>query len=416
MLKRLFYNKMNTNIHTPICIIGAGPSGAALSIFLSQKNIEHIIIDAATFPRDKVCGDGLEMKAIAALNLIDKNIIPHEMFVTKRIVDCWGFKSIRQNGKVSIFNLKVEPGKEQMPPYGVCKRSIFDNILVERVDKEKLIQNCKATYIAKTNDGWVITCTYNNQPLKINSKFIIGADGDHSVVLKTVGNRKIDRNHYAGGVRQYWKGIEDLHERNLMEIYYPKGYPMSYLWIFPLRNGEANVGFGTLGSIASKYRINIREAFNKIITEDKVIAPRFKNATKLSSVDGWGLPLASLQRDNAGEGWLLVGDAGSHISPTTGEGIGTGMIASYIAAQFIERAVQQNNFSHSLFKNYNREVYRRMMGDINAFNRAMKISPKFYGWFINFIAGFSFVEKIFQKKVIKWWHTAYYGKPTVNLD
>lgn len=407
---------MASIINTPICIIGAGPSGAALSIFLSQKNIEHIIIDAATFPRDKVCGDGLEMKAIAALNLIDKNIIPHEMFVTKRIVDCWGFKSIRQNGKDTIFNLKVQPGTEQMPPYGICKRYVFDNILVERIDKKLMLQNCKATAVKKTEEGWVISCKHNDNLLTINAKFLVGADGDHSVVLKTVGERKINRNHYAGGVRQYWKGIENIHPKNLMEIYYPKGYPMSYLWIFPLQNGEANVGFGTLSSVAAKKEINIREAFVKILKEDKIIAPRFKNAIKLSDIDGWGLPMASLQRNNAGEGWLLVGDAGSLISPTTGEGIGTGMIASYIAAHFIERAVQQNNFSHSMFTNYNREVYRRMMGDINAFNRAMKISPKFYGWCINYIAGLPFIERIFQKKVKKWWHTAYYGKPTINFD
>lgn len=407
---------MNSIINTPICIIGAGPSGAALSIFLSQKNIEHTIIDAAQFPRDKICGDGLEMKSIRALNLIDPNFIQQEMFESKNIVDCWGFKAIRQNGKSVNLLFTPKAGFEKMPPFGVSKRLVFDNLLVERINKDYLIQNCKATDIKKNEAGWQITCIYNNQPITINSKFIVGADGDHSVVLKTVGDRKINRNHYAGGVRQYWKGIADLHPKNLMEIYYPKDFPMGYLWIFPLQNGEANVGFGTLSSEASKKKINIKQEFTRILKEDKIIAPRFKNAQALSNIEGWGLPLASLKRNNAGEGWLLVGDAGSLIDPTSGEGIGTGMISSYIAAQFISRAIEQNNFSYSMFSNYNREIYNRMKDEINKFNWSMKISPQFLGWIINFALKFKFIEKVYQKKMLKWWHTAYYKKLVVKFD
>lgn len=405
-----------TSIETPICIIGAGPSGAALSILLTQKKIEHIIIDAAQFPRDKVCGDGLEMKTIAALNLIDKTIVPYEMFETKNIVDCWGFRLIKQNGKEVDFEFIPPPGAERMPAYGVSRRFVFDNLLVNRIDKNVLCQNCKATHIEKKGDDWFITCKHHNEPLTIKSKFLIGADGDHSLVLKTVGERKINRDHYAGAVRQYWKGISGISSKNFMEFYYPKSMPMSYFWIFPLQNGEANVGFGTLSSVAAKQNINVREEFVKIIKEDKNIAPRFANATSLSDIKGWGLPMASLQRNNAGEGWLLLGDAGSLISPTTGEGIGTSMLGSYVAAQFIERAVKQNNFSHSMFKNYNREVYKRMMGDIKIFNWSMKVSPSFMSWLINAVAGLKIVEKTFQKKVMKWWYNAYNTKPKINFD
>jgi flavin-dependent dehydrogenase len=44
---------------TDVCIIGSGPAGAATSMMLSKLKVNHIIIDKETFPRDKICGDGL---------------------------------------------------------------------------------------------------------------------------------------------------------------------------------------------------------------------------------------------------------------------------------------------------------------------------------------------------------------------
>ena len=81
-------------VKTSICIIGAGPAGASTSIFLSKSGIEHLIVDAATFPRDKVCGDGLDMKSIRMLNHIDPNIIPEEIAKDINFNPSWGMRSI----------------------------------------------------------------------------------------------------------------------------------------------------------------------------------------------------------------------------------------------------------------------------------------------------------------------------------
>lgn len=69
--------------------------------------------------------------------------------------------------------------------------------------------------------------------IEIETDFLMGADGDHSIVLKHLGERKVDRNNYAGAVRQYWSGVEGMHTDNLLEVYFPKSLPLSYFWIFP---------------------------------------------------------------------------------------------------------------------------------------------------------------------------------------
>ena len=70
---------MNTEANTidkffQVAIVGAGPAGATLSMLLSRKKIKHIIIDKATFPRDKICGDALTLEGLRALREIDEDL------------------------------------------------------------------------------------------------------------------------------------------------------------------------------------------------------------------------------------------------------------------------------------------------------------------------------------------------------
>ena len=43
-------------IKTKVCIVGAGPGGAATALKLSYLGIECVLVDKAVFPRDKICG------------------------------------------------------------------------------------------------------------------------------------------------------------------------------------------------------------------------------------------------------------------------------------------------------------------------------------------------------------------------
>jgi len=201
-----------------------------------------------------------------------------------------------------------------------------------------------------------------------------------------------------------------------MEVYYPKAFPMSYFWIFPLGDGFANVGYGMLSSVTAKNNYNIREIFTELIKSDSILQSRFNNATAIDNVRGWGLPLATLRRKCSGNGWLLVGDAASMISPTTGEGVGTGMQTGFIAAKFIKKAIELNKFDETAFKNYDREVYKRMEDDIKLFNLSMWVSPKMMGWVMNNIVPFNYFKKLFQTKVSGWLNTAYNKEIKVNLD
>ena len=134
------------------------------------------------------------------------------------------------------------------PIFFVAKRSYFDTLLVSKIDRNitSLRLGTKITNVVKTENRWKLTGVNSSGNLEIDAAFIVGADGDHSVVLKHVGERKIDRKNYAGALRQYWTGVTDTHKNNLLEIYFPESLPLSYFWIFPLPDGKANVGYLSL--------------------------------------------------------------------------------------------------------------------------------------------------------------------------
>ncbi len=405
-------------IHTDICIVGAGPGGATAALFLGKMGIPHLILDAATFPRDKVCGDGLDLKVFRVLHHLDPQITEKDVFEDQEWVQSWGARFIGPNGRKNDYTYKPKPDEPNYPLFWVSKRLHFDNFLVKRFNPQytDFRQGTAAKEVLRDGKGWIVRAKTGDKEIEIRCKLVIGADGEHSVVLRGLGERKIDRQHYAAAQRQYWRGIEGFHEYNLIEVYFPKSMPWSYFWMFPLPNGEANVGFGMVSEIAAEHKLKIRDEFKRIMTEDPHIAPRFKNATPLEEPIGWGLPLASKKRKTFGDGYLLLGDAASLICPTSGEGIGTAMMSGYVAAQFVQKAVGEKRFDEAVFTNFDREVYRRLHSEIFQYNYGRKYMP---WWmmeqFLNIVGPSRPLLNYYRRHVGGWLNTAFHKPIAVDV-
>ena len=408
-------------IKATICIIGAGPAGATTSIFLCKMGIAHVIVDAAEFPRDKICGDGLDLNAIRVLNHIDPAIIENEMPANKNnFTASKGFRFILPNSRQVDIMRKANGNAAGMKPvFFVSKRFDFDNMLVNKIDRSiaDLRLGTRMETITKDGDLWKLEGRSSSGKIEIETNFLIGADGDHSLVLKHLGDRKIDRNNYAGAVRQYWQGIEGFHPDNLLEVYFPKSLPLSYFWMFPLPDGKANVGYGMASNYIAKHNINVRKAFEELIKTDPVLTKRFKNAHPLETVKGWGIPMSGSKRKVHGDGWLLLGDAASMVCPTSGEGIGSGMISGYVAAKFLQRATQQNDFGKHMFTHFYREIHKRLTTEEKVYRFVNSIPPRVFSIGINLILSTWFFKYwISTKAMHNWVNTAYNKEIEVNLS
>lgn len=375
------------SINTDVCILGAGPGGAAAALFLAKEGIPCVIVDKAIFPRDKVCGDALSGKVVEILNRYDRKLV--ERLSNDSIqLNCWGVTFVAPNLEelsIPFRNKPKDPEKaREIAPGFISKRVDFDNFMVEELKKHgsiQLIQGVDIDKFERKEGGFSLQDKDGNH--HIQAKLVIDASGAHSQFAKKIGGLEVEKEHHCAGLRWYYEGVEGMKEGNYIELHFLKDFLPGYFWIFPLANGQCNVGVGMRSDYVSKKRINLKQELQDIIQKYPQLRERFKNAKPVDDIRGYGLPLGSKQRKISGDNYMLVGDAASLIDPFTGEGIGNAILSGYTAAQQAKTAIEGKDFSSAGLKDYDLAIYRRLGGELKLSYRMQRLVK--YPWLFNFV-------------------------------
>ena len=347
--------------HHDICILGAGPGGATAALHLASAGHRCLLLDKAAFPRDKVCGDALSGKVLSELKRIDESL-PGRLATSPAQVPSWGIDFFAPNGQRLAIPFKPKYDKATDRAAGhVAKRVDFDNLLIEEVRQRAEIdfrENVDAARTERTATGWVL---FDKNDEEITTcRLLLVANGAQSEFSRKIAGHELEPDHHCAGLRAYYRGVTGLSADNFIELHFIKDFLPGYLWVFPLANGEANVGVGMLSSVVSKKKINLRQRLTEMLETHPALKNRFLTAERLGPVRGWGLPLGSKRRSLSGQNYLLLGDAGSLIDPFSGEGIAHAMVSGRHAADWAARAVAANDFQPAFLKGYDKAVYNRL--------------------------------------------------------
>ena len=129
---------MEETIEAEIAIVGAGPAGTTCALHLANHGIKSILIDKATFPRDKICGDAISGNAVYELEKLGKEFSSLFTDFNGKIPTA-GIKFFAPSGK-SLY-LKMKKVREGFNHPGfVSSRIDYDNFLLEQVKKNNLIK------------------------------------------------------------------------------------------------------------------------------------------------------------------------------------------------------------------------------------------------------------------------------------
>src|SRR3989344_480926 len=344
-----------------VIVVGGGPGGSTTASFLSKNGARVLLLDKASFPRDKTCGDAIGRRCEAVMKELG---IPGEVEKVPH-AKIYGVTFSAPNGK--ICEIAVPKGRAS--DYSYCsRREVFDNIVFQFAKKQKNVQaieNFMVTDVLKENKGgedFVVGVKgidlKSKKETEFRAKVVVGADGALSVVAKKLGLNEVDLQHHCVALRAYYEGVEGLTDK--IEIHFVESAMPGYFWIFPVEDGKANVGIGMLSNEITERGIKLQELMFKVIENEPMFRGRFRNAKLVSDVKGWTLPLGSKERKSYGNGFVLVGDAASLIDPFSGEGIGNAMLAGKIASVVILDCLKSNDFSENVLKEYHKQLWKEL--------------------------------------------------------
>lgn len=366
-----------------IIIVGAGPAGTTCALKLANKGLRIALIDKATFPRDKICGDALSGKVISVLKYTDKPA-EESLHQFSEKLPSWGIRFVAPSGQHLDVPFKKEaPSGPGTAPGYISKRIDFDNFLLNEVKQRQGVEIFEGTpikfiyRIAGTNEF-----ALEGEKESWTCRLLIGADGAHSVVKRYLSPQKYPSKNQAAGLRQYFKGVSGFAEEQYIELHFLKNLLPGYFWLFPLSNGWVNAGLGLRSDVVSKKRVNLKNLFKEIIATHPQISNRFKQAVPMEDIKGFGLPLGSTWREVHGDGFILTGDAAGLIDPFSGEGIGNAMISGKIAAEQALEAFACGDLSRNGLAGYETKVRKKIQKELQVSSQMQELAN--HAWLFNF--------------------------------
>jgi geranylgeranyl reductase family protein len=334
-----------------VAVVGAGPAGSSAALALSRNGFDVLLLEKASLPRYKTCGGGV-------LNRAYKLLPPRVEEVVER-----KFFSVDLNFLAAGLNFTAS---RAVPLVYMTMRADLDYLLVNEAKAAgaQVIDSCP-----------VRSATIRGQAVEISAekatfqaKFVIAADGVHSVIAKAAGWS--DLPHLAPAIEhEIYLSEEDFECFGKTARFDFDCVETGYGWVFPKRN---HLSAGILS--ARRANINLHEKLAEYLK--RIGIDRIQKVER----HGYLIPIAPRREKLARDRVLLVGDAAGLVDPIMAEGISYSVLSGQLAAQ----AIAECGFDVQKAGNrYQSLLEEKILGDLRAARRLgyfLYNCPKLRNW------------------------------------
>jgi 2-polyprenyl-6-methoxyphenol hydroxylase-like FAD-dependent oxidoreductase len=324
-----------------VIVVGAGPAGTATALHLANRGHDVVLLDRATFPRDKACGEGLMPHGVEALSRLGI------------VADGAPFGGVAYHAAGRSAVGRFPDGR-----FGVgLARRTFDAHLVDIASRHPRIQvrtGLRATGLAGRPGEMVVSTA--RRPLR--SRVVVGADGLGSAVRTWAGLAR-----RPGGDRRYGLrvhvGVPADRPCGVVEVHLTRG---AELYVTPLGPGGGadrhvlNVAALLDRDGARALRGDAAGGLRRIL--EACPSLQLGPMEVLGDVMTWG-PLRRIPSDVVADGVVLVGDAAGVVDAITGEGMSLGLASAEIAAEVVSTSLGSGRLDRGALRPY--AIRRRRM-------------------------------------------------------
>ena len=317
-----------------VVVIGGGPAGSAAAIMLANAGSKVLVVDKATFPRDKCCGDGLTTGALRRLERLglDPATVPSWTWVDNVVLSS-------PRARATTFPLPQEAGHFA----AVAMRVELDHAILQIAKRAGAdVRDGHALTSITPTDSRVICQLQkaDGSAATVHAAYVVAADGIWSTTRKLIAAHERPDRPYLGdwhGYRQYARNVHTEASRDLWVWFEPDLLP-GYVWCFPLANGRVNLGFGIERS-ADRPTKEMKTLWPLLLARPHIRAVLGDHVELEDMPKALPIPASVTDAELAIGRVLFAGDAARACDVLTGEGIGQALQTGIAAAETIVEVI-----------------------------------------------------------------------------
>jgi geranylgeranyl reductase family protein len=301
-----------------LLVIGGGPAGTAAAITAARAGARVTLFEKGAHGRDKVCGDGLTPRAIAAL---DELRIDHS--VAHRID---GLRMIAGKKQREL----LWPSTARFPNHGaVWPRRKFDNHLLDVAIASGVDVRFGSEALPIIEGDRCVGVTVGTDSYR--APFTVLAAGAQGQAAQMLGAVRDPNETFGLAIRAYAPTPRhaERHLEACLSLSDDHGTAVpGYGWMFPAGDGTVNIGVGALSTMKGFKKLNLNTLLDQYAS---LVRDSWQLGDYVEKPRAWRLPMSCIRRH--GSGWVAVGDAAGFVNPMNGEGIDYGLESGMLAAQ-----------------------------------------------------------------------------------
>ncbi len=341
-------------------VVGARCAGSPAAMLLARRGYRVLLVDRATFPSDTMSGHYIHQPGVASLQrwgLLDRVVRSNCPPITRASFDLGPFSLTGSAPPAGDVHAAYAP-----------RRTVLDKMLVDAaVESGAELREGFATREVLCDGDRVVGIrgqTSGGNTVTERARIVVGADGRHSLVARAVGAAEYHaRPALTCAYFSYWDGIPidgfELYARERrMAGAFPTNDGLTCVFVtWPRREFQA-------------FRANVEASYLATIELVPSLAERAQSGRRAERIAGTA-DLGSLFRKPYGPGWALVGDAGYHLDPITGQGMTDAFRDAELLAEAIDAGLSDRQPLNEALADYEQ---RRNVAAMPAYNFAHELS------------------------------------------